>query len=567
MDGVDASEALTDQQRRVVNAPAEAQLIVVAGPGAGKTHTLVHRVERLIDHDGLSSDEIAILSFTNDVVRELAGRVSCLVDVHVRPTTIDGLAGRVVARVDGDVPVGFDSTMRRAIDILENGLVRNQLAEIRHVIVDEIQDLLELRQEFVHALIRHVGSGFTALGDSAQGIYGFSRSVTRRPRADSVEAMCAAFPEAVRVELTGEHRSRRSGASPVLDLRGMVEFDHPEAYVELRRRLRECEQLRFDDLALILHRTTGSTGVLCRNNGEVLLLADRLSSIGVKHRVRHGATSRTAPRWVARVLSRADDDALTRRRFEELAGDVSADKAADAWRAMRRIAGDRDGRVRLGDLRSRVERLEPVDLDGVPSVPVLSTVHRSKGLQYETCVILEPSDVALEDQPDEARILFVAMTRARNATLCLKREPSSNGRLTQRRQRWHLLTWKGSGVLGVELRSGDTSDELEEGAPGMSAESQRRLADIETGEAVELVRSDSAFDIVHRDTVIGRTSPSFDSFGSNLPQRITGARVDRVRTAAGDPRLTERLGLGAGGFWLVPELIGMARPVWSESDD
>jgi hypothetical protein len=38
--------------------------------------------------------------------------------------------------------------------------------------------------------------------------------------------------------------------------------------------------------------------------------------------------------------------------------------------------------------------------------------------------------------------------------------------------------------------------------------------------------------------------------------------VDSLSSAAGDPSMTSNLGLGSGGLWLVPELVGLGRLIW-----
>ncbi|MCP4689688.1 MAG: UvrD-helicase domain-containing protein, partial [Desulfobacterales bacterium] len=68
---------LNDQQRRA----AEHQggpLIIVAGPGTGKTRTLTCRVALLIKERGASPDNILAVTFTNKAAREMSDRLSDL---------------------------------------------------------------------------------------------------------------------------------------------------------------------------------------------------------------------------------------------------------------------------------------------------------------------------------------------------------------------------------------------------------------------------------------------------------------------------------------------------------
>lgn len=48
---------------------------MVAGPGSGKTSTLVHRVRDLIERQGVDPSQILVLTFTNKAAFELVDRL------------------------------------------------------------------------------------------------------------------------------------------------------------------------------------------------------------------------------------------------------------------------------------------------------------------------------------------------------------------------------------------------------------------------------------------------------------------------------------------------------------
>ncbi len=62
------SPPLTDEQRAVVEQPWSARVLVTAGAGAGKTHTLVRRLDALCGHEdpeeALEAAEILVLTFS-----------------------------------------------------------------------------------------------------------------------------------------------------------------------------------------------------------------------------------------------------------------------------------------------------------------------------------------------------------------------------------------------------------------------------------------------------------------------------------------------------------------------
>jgi len=69
-----SDESLNREQRAVVN-HGEGPLLVIAGAGSGKTHTLAHRVARLI-RDGADPLRILLLTFTRRAAAELTRRAN-----------------------------------------------------------------------------------------------------------------------------------------------------------------------------------------------------------------------------------------------------------------------------------------------------------------------------------------------------------------------------------------------------------------------------------------------------------------------------------------------------------
>ncbi|HEX4632190.1 MAG TPA: UvrD-helicase domain-containing protein, partial [Gemmatimonadales bacterium] len=63
-----------ENQRKAIEAPL-GPVLVVAGPGAGKTFCLISRIEHLITHKGIAADRICVVTFTNKAAEEIAIRL------------------------------------------------------------------------------------------------------------------------------------------------------------------------------------------------------------------------------------------------------------------------------------------------------------------------------------------------------------------------------------------------------------------------------------------------------------------------------------------------------------
>ncbi len=65
---------LTPQQLRAIEAPL-GPVLVIAGPGAGKTHCLICRIQHLIDRHDIAPRRILAVTFTNKAAEEIATRL------------------------------------------------------------------------------------------------------------------------------------------------------------------------------------------------------------------------------------------------------------------------------------------------------------------------------------------------------------------------------------------------------------------------------------------------------------------------------------------------------------
>ncbi|MCH5276565.1 MAG: UvrD-helicase domain-containing protein [Desulfovibrionaceae bacterium] len=220
-----------DQERALAAGPGP--VLVLAGPGSGKTRTLVGRVSRLVE-SGVPPAAIVAVTFTRRAAGEMRERLAALA---LQPET-DTLHALALKHWPGPQPVllgeeasrrafaaanaglfGADSRAASAAwdelalgrerlnpsdhappyleaaarayadwkrdrhladyaDLLENwlALLRAAPGSARpwaHVLVDEVQDLSPLQRALLCALLPPDGTGFFGIGDPDQSIYGF----------------------------------------------------------------------------------------------------------------------------------------------------------------------------------------------------------------------------------------------------------------------------------------------------------------------------------------------------------------------------------------------------------
>src|SRR3989304_3753732 len=81
----DLTDGLDERQKEAVLSPAH-DLLVVAGPGSGKTRVLAARFARLLK-DGEGVDKLLAVTFTNRAAGEMRERVSAMTGLD--PATLD----------------------------------------------------------------------------------------------------------------------------------------------------------------------------------------------------------------------------------------------------------------------------------------------------------------------------------------------------------------------------------------------------------------------------------------------------------------------------------------------
>ncbi len=434
----------TPDQRALIKEPPEARLLVSAGPGTGKTAVTCGRAAYLIDRKGLEPGNIWIVSFTRTAVYELRERISSYLvsaegAVGIRIATIDSHAWSIHSGFKEGVKLtgSYDENIRQLIGMIKSHEgIFEYLSSVRHLFIDEAQDVVGLRCELMLELINALPDecGVTVLTDDAQAIYGFSEDA----KLDTVDM---ALPKAIREYLNFDervlstiHRTEDealqylygAGRSIVIKgrlggltrLKNMREFlsgaNHGDvgAYADDMKGLPEDLQDAF---------------LLFRRRGEALQAS---SYLGLRpHRLRMSALPPALHEWLGLLFwdwtqSEICFDDFRSRWSARVGGDppITMD---EAWQRLVRICGLSKQRISVQKLAGRLGRASPpIDLCrpdfGLPG-PVVGTIHGSKGREAAE-VRLYMSAAPSEDMKDveaeeETRVLFVGATRAKERLL------------------------------------------------------------------------------------------------------------------------------------------------------
>ncbi|MER7179156.1 UvrD-helicase domain-containing protein [Streptomyces hyaluromycini] len=615
------SPPLTDEQLAVVEQPWDARVLVTAGAGAGKTHTLVRRLDALCGHEdpeqALEAAEILVLTFSRAAARELRERISRHGErAHrVRARTFDAWAYEVLlqAHPDGEWgAVGFDERIAAATRAVEKGALEvGDAVPPAHVVIDEVQDLLGGRRELVETLLdRYQDScGFTVVGDAAQSVYGFQIEDLVE-RADETGRFfdwlrCSYPDDLVELRLTRNFRATTPEARVALPLGPRLQrLSDPDEAATLYDELRDLLLDPANDMGGLddeftldgLRDLSDTCAVLTRDNQQALVVSDLLHARAIDHRLRRPLEERPVPYWVAELLRRTEANALTEDRFRTLLAEIPLPYEPDAdalWSVLRRVArGAGRGALDLDRLRRAVAdgRFPDEAADPETARIVVSTVHRAKGLEFDRVIVLTPPTLAelhkrYQDEldlPSEARALYVAMTRARQdlyhvapPELPLFRRAGS-----RHHGRRYLGSWRSYDRYGIVAEAGDVSRDDPPGQETGAVATQGYLLEhVRPGQEVLLRRhhdlpmgetESPPYALVHEGQEIGEASRRFReglfqvqkvnrTWDPWWPDEIHGLRIDTLETVTGSAAAGANAGLGERGVWIVPRITGIGR--------
>jgi superfamily I DNA/RNA helicase len=632
MSSIVGDHPLTVEQQAVVDQPWDARVLVTAGAGAGKTYTLVRRLDVLVGREELEAGEILTLSFSRAAVRELTDRIARHASgaQRVRVQTFDAWASALLMRAYPDTDWGalsFDRRVEAATEAIDRGAIEvSEQGAPAHVIIDEVQDLVGVRRDMVEALLDRFqeNCGFTVVGDSAQAVYGFQVADVEKRAEETgrfLDWIRASFGEdLVELHLGDNFRARTEAVRVALpfgaDLQRL-----PRDPVEAAE---EAERIHGDLRALLLSTPNfgslgdefvqealrdypDTTAILCRDNGQALTLSGQLAEAGVPHTLQRSARDRSTPAWLAEILAATAASSLNQSRFSELLDGITlpVDSTVESlWRSVRKAARGPRGTVDVPALhRALAGRRLPDELTAAqPSSLVVSTVHRAKGLEFDRVLVVEPRVLKEPrrvekkkydyDPAAEARLLYVAMTRARDDLYVLDAPVTWQVRRDERLGRWYLGGRNSWARNGIELLGDDVSHEEPPGAEDLHEDAVDLLRHLRTnvvsGSPAELV-------LLHGIPAAADQSPPYavvvagrriavmsERFRTDLfrmlhrnahapvekwPLLITGSRIDCVESVAGSSAASERAGLGAQGVWLAPRLCGLGRFHWYDNQD
>ncbi|MGK0317486.1 MAG: ATP-dependent DNA helicase RecQ, partial [Saprospiraceae bacterium] len=170
---------LDTDQSRIVNDGKSNNILVLAGPGSGKTKVLVHKIASLLLLEDIKPEQFLMLTFSKAASLEFRSRARKLVPEYsglIKITTFHGFCFQLMGQL-GD--------LKKSINVIQDCIkaINTEEIDISSIInksvllLDEFQDVNDIEWELIQTIIKKAGGiRVIAVGDDDQNIYEFRGS-------------------------------------------------------------------------------------------------------------------------------------------------------------------------------------------------------------------------------------------------------------------------------------------------------------------------------------------------------------------------------------------------------
>ena len=420
---------LSPTQLKIIHDSQSPHIVVVAGPGSGKTRVLVHKLASLLLMEDVKHEQLLMLTFSRAAAHEfktrlmqLVGNAAAYVEIKTFHSYCFDLLGKVGSLEQSD------EILQRTVAKIQSGEVEANRITKAVLVIDEAQDMNEAQFALIQALIAaNEELRVIAVGDDDQTIYSF---INASPKY--MQSLIDDYG-AVKYELVDNYRSKRNLVALSNRFAHGISHRLKDKPIQAVQSVDgQIDYIRYHGVnpmgCLLQHLQqqlgAGSSCVLTQTNEEAIQIAGLLKQQGIAAKLIQSNEGFNLHQLLeVRIFLH----------FLNLNPQVSI-ISPDAWyRAVAQLR-ERFGHSRnvewVLNLITAFEQVNPhhkyqSDLDtfireskledfyGVQhDVVAVSTIHKAKGREFDHVFLYLNGFQALDD--DKKRTLYVALTRAKN---------------------------------------------------------------------------------------------------------------------------------------------------------
>lgn len=435
------------EQDAVIYANPDDRIIVNAGPGTGKTYTLIEKLIYMVNDQDIDPEEILVLCFSRAAVDVIEMRLQHAYEegkigmnwhsIDIR--TFDSFATHLLAYVAENEKellydgfsldyLDYDERIKTAMDVVKRN---NELIEqCTHLVVDEVQDLVGSRAKFVMQLITALPdeSGYTLLGDACQSIYDYQ---IQTGEIDSVKFYAWLFKTQVLSKFFSfsiNYRQISELEKLGNEYRNAImagdDKDRKNATNNIFKKIGELKDIDLKNVEYEkLIEVVGSKdiGILTRTNGQALKISTWFRNAGIPHRVQKRLTDNSLNVWIADLFRDYENDTIDRETFIQLYSEKGDFRVVpdDVWLSIEKTQYESKDRYYVRDLLLGIlnnGKTKEFYTSTEEEQITISNIHRAKGREFDEIILL--NDTLLMNEQDskdiqEHKVSYVAVTRAK----------------------------------------------------------------------------------------------------------------------------------------------------------
>lgn len=422
---------LSEKQLQIIKDAESKYIVVAAGPGSGKTRVLVHKLASLLLLEDVKHEQLLMLTFSRAAATEFKKRLIALIGNaahYVEIKTFHSYCFDLIGKIGKLDEV--EDVVEQAVQMIQNGEVEQGKITKRVLVIDEAQDMSENDFNLVQALMNvNEDMRVIAVGDDDQNIYEFRGSDSKYLRS-LIETYGAK-----KYEMTNNYRSKqaivalanrfastitsRMKSSPIKAVqaeKGVVTITHHASNQMIEAVVHEVQQTY----------QTGTACVLSNTNEEALQILGLLHREGISAKLIQ-SLGKEFPlydiaelRYFLKRIKNALKSPIISTDIWDMAKQRLFTTYADSTclEICRNLIQDFEKLYPMKYYTDLVEFIKESNYEDfyradTKETIFVSTIHKSKGREFDTVYLMLSGTVATTDV--ERRKLYVGMTRAKNA--------------------------------------------------------------------------------------------------------------------------------------------------------
>lgn len=417
---------LDEDQRLILEDQSSKAILVLAGPGSGKTKVLVHKVAQMLLLEDVKPEQFMMLTFSKAASLEFRHRINVLVPEYrglIKISTFHGFCFELLGQL-GNLDK-LQNVIQEATQLL-----RDEEVDVSHItnksvlLLDEFQDISKEEWELVQQIVSIAGNiRVFAVGDDDQNIYQF-----RGASNDHLRMFKSIF-QAQQYSLLNNYRSVPSVVRFNNKYLNKIPSRLKDGTLKSKRREKQSSVAIFTYTSKYFMDAVvndvcqcefnGSRAVLVEKNEEALWMVSRLQSKGLKTRLMIGLQGfKVSQLYEIRAFT-----SFLKKQSNGLILEVDWINAVDQFKSHFRNSHHYENCISLITLFDQNYQGEKLHLDWLEfsreirfedvlskedSSVLVSTIHKVKGKEFDHVWLMHSG---LFDE----RVNYVGCSRAKNS--------------------------------------------------------------------------------------------------------------------------------------------------------